>query len=585
MTTTANSLITDLKKSIDPITTTRILLSRFDNGKTKELTQQSYVTFCNLVVTQKENQTTRFNTTPEQLKVQQELFNTSVHAHKKKVIERSIALANDFIEFSSEYSDKIHNAKMALELSYRINNIVQLPNNKLNILQLHNVSPAKQLSQRLLTLQLITNQLTDVKSLLHEPVLGDEPGTTLTEIQKLLKNEKSLQIINEFYTSSVSPYLGVEHCRVQVANASAKDSNYNSMRCAELFSTILKLTSDVDKLQYHWGFEKPRYSNDQVRLVQSLSQLSEIAYSTDTVNHATAMTVRLNRLYKAMDLVTHVVYPCLLIELVGLEQVYSELGQHKYLDSDATAIESKSYQLEQQFDHDQAYLTFLQNKISTPTISYVNESISYCYDRLNKTIQTSNTAKKLMNKVTDTPLPISEKMQVYPVEVMQTYLDGWKTKYQQWYEYFQSVMAIPTTLNSWSSMVMITPQWDTLIRDDCNRLHLTKLNQPTDLTNPCKYQSVYRIGREALIPILTESLGYQQLETQTKLKESVNQLDDQMIKLQLQLHAFKTTIASFKSSNNDRENLSRCYTIVNSLLQQLTYTSHDLDILSSAYVG
>lgn len=565
-----------------------ILFALCKSGTTVPKHKQEY---SDTLVAQNATKLTHQTALPEQLAIQRQIYNSTAYAQLKKLVVAQKSYMTTVDETMNSFDNLVHDARVAMELQYRINKVQSIPTNKLQLPCLTDVVSLPFVQTKIDLLSNVVAKLMDIKAIISEPVLHDQDlGPTLTKLFERCKLEKSLQLVDQVLTDEIDPFLSISSMRDVKRYASAADARYNNIDCNNLFTDICKLASNVNKLHFTWLVETPRYSDSPPRMIQTIAQIPDTTYQGDAIDSHTAALCRFNRLTAATNLIVQVVYPCLVTEIREFAKICEELGTYVHLDDSANFIapEQKEYLLDSLVHEPEAFFSFLQSKNTDYTPSYIQPSLKYCGVLIDGVAEKLTAAKQLFGEHKDALTTTDAEISTITCKQLTAFLSTWKNAITTFVEYFNTVSGQTTPANSWDTLSMTVEDFNKFkgsIQSSCHQ-NLVAINAKfANLAMPFAFSSAYRNNKSMEEKASAEQLGYTDFEQQKSLLMAVNTNLDAMTQLKASLQLLDELINTFPSelSGENRFKLSYLYQTASLLSQTAIFNGSDVTLVLDCF--
>lgn len=557
-----------------------ILRNLSQSGSTVQQHKQEYA---DTLANQKATGLTVQSALPEQLSIQRQIYNSTAYAQLKKLVVSQRNYMTSVTKTMSAFDDLVHDARIAMELQYRINKIQSIPNDKLELPCLTDVVSLPFVQTKIELLSNVVAKLMDIKAIISEPVQHEHDlGQTLTQLIDRCKAEKSLQLVDRVLSDEIDPFLGVSSMRSTTRYASAAEAKYNNVDCNNLFTEICKLASNVNKLHFTWLVETPRYGDSPPRMIQAINQIPDATYQGDAIDSHTAALCRFNRITAATNLILQVVYPCLATEIKEFTKVCEEIGVYTTLDHTANFVApaQTEYQLESLVHEPEAFFDFLQAKNTDYSPNFIQPSLKYCDVLLAGVIEKLTAAKQLFGEHIEKLAVAETEVPAMTCKQATTFLSNWKELATTFTGYFNTISGQTTPANSWDTLTMEVTDFNKFkndVKQACSKNLVAVNGKPADMAMPFLFASTYRNNKFMEEKVTVAQLGYDDFEQQKTLLSTINNNLEALNQLKASLQLTDQLVNTFPSeiSGENRFKLSYLYQVASLLSQTAIFNGFD----------
>ncbi|MDE5757238.1 MAG: hypothetical protein K2H85_01360, partial [Allobaculum sp.] len=297
------------------------------------------------------------------LQAKDQIAKISAYLHNYN--EKSQALTRTAEAILDEYESTLSNAKIAMELNYKISKVELMRDNIASVLQLENVVPMRDIQNRVKLATAALRELKDIKALVAEKV--EDSSTTATMFKDVTALFASDPIFQGYLSSLITnPKTRYNPCNVRLelirpvkAQVSALDAGYTNLSCSATFKLLNKAVAEIHSLHDHWFGSFSRISGDRSRMREAHREIANVLYSGDQSKFPNLALTRFERIETALFLVLEVFCPVIMLEVQSFTNTLDQLGAHQHLDERASAQEEfqvKRSEVGTYLDDDTRYL-------------------------------------------------------------------------------------------------------------------------------------------------------------------------------------------------------------------------------------
>lgn len=315
-------------------------------------------------------------------------LNKECFANMSKLISKYINAVNTKVDNIYPLLECIQKAAMNLELSKNINQIRSLSNESFKEVHLESVESATDIINRLDSILMVLTNLSDIKSVLTDPVRKDEDslGKVFKTTLNNLKANKSFRFVTNQFNPDVipEPAFGYNRsCAVHdyMTDVSLHDASYNTSSLFKIYNKLSKVCSSLENYFTKNYKDISFYNQNDSYFEKSVKSLKETYFEYDNMSTESSLPVRLMRLSSSLTLITDVILPTLFKDIKYTIEIFSRLGSTETINTSSESfktppVKSRMLSLSEVYKNDFSYLDKSYNK-------FISNLVTRASSRLN----------------------------------------------------------------------------------------------------------------------------------------------------------------------------------------------------------